>query len=78
VESRGAEDTLTKRFAISVAWDDYGHPIGCVPALGDCMATGRDMEEMLDQLEEEVKLRLIDRGETSADIELVGGDIWIV
>jgi predicted RNase H-like HicB family nuclease len=69
---------MTQRFAISVDWDDYGHPIGNVPALDDCTATGRDMEEMLDRLEEEVRLQLIDRGEIGGDIELVGYDIWIV
>ena len=69
---------MTQRFAISVAWDDHGHPIGSVPALDDCTATGRDMEEMLDRLEEEVKVQLIGRGETGGDIELVGYDIWMI
>lgn len=69
---------MTQRFAISVVWDNYGHLIGSVPALDDCTATGRDMEEMLDLLEEEVKLQLIDRGEVGGDIELVGYDIWTI
>jgi uncharacterized protein (UPF0335 family) len=37
-----------------------------------------DMAEMLERLEEEVKLQLTDRGEIGGDIELVGYDIRIV
>jgi len=37
-----------------------------------------DMEEMLERLEEEVKLQLTERGEIDGDIELVGYDIRIV
>ncbi len=69
---------MTQRFAISVARDDYGHLTGSVPALDGCAASGRDMDEMLERLEEEVKLQLTDRGEIDGDIELVGYDIRIV
>ena len=69
---------MTQRFSISVALDDDGHLTGSVPALDGCAATGMDMEEMLERLEEEVKLQLIDRGEMGGDIELVGYDVWIV
>ena len=69
---------MTQRFSISVARDDDGHLRGSVPALDGCAATGMDMAEMLERLEEEVKLQLTDRGETDGDIELVGYDIRIV
>lgn len=69
---------MTQRFAISVARDDCGHLTGSVPALDGCAASGRDMDEMLERLEEEVKLQLTDRGEIDGDIELVGYDIRIV
>ena len=68
---------MTQRFAVSIARDDHGHLIGSVPALDGCTATGRDMEEILERLEDEVKLHLIGRGEMSGDIELVGYDTWI-
>lgn len=69
---------MTQRFSISVARDDNGHLTGSVPALDGCAATGMDMDEMLERLEEEVKLQLTDRGEVDGDIELVGYDIRIV
>ena len=67
---------MTQRFAIAVDFDDYGRPIGTVPALDDCVATGRDMEEMLERLEEEVRVCLVSVGQLDDDIELVGYDIW--
>ncbi len=69
---------MTQRFAISVARDDDGQLTGSVPALDGCAATGMDMDEMLERLEEEVKLQLTGRGEMDGDIELVGYDIRIV
>ena len=68
---------MTQRFAISVARDDYGRLTGIVPALDDCKATGKDMEEMLERLEEEVQLQL-GRDEMGGDIELVGYDTCTV
>lgn len=68
---------MAHRFAVSVDWNDYGWPVGSVPSLDDCVATGIDMEEMLDRLEEEVRSRLIAMGESEdVEIELVGYDIW--
>ncbi len=68
---------MTHRFAVSVDWNDYGWPVGSVPSLDDCAATGIDMEQMLDKLEEEVRTRLIARGEPGdVEIELVGYDLW--
>jgi len=68
---------VTHRFAVSVDWNDYGWPVGCVPSLDDCVATGIDMEDMLDKLEGEVRARLIALGEAEdVDIELVGYDLW--
>jgi len=67
---------LTQRFAISVVHDDCGRPVGSVPSLDDCVVTGSDMEQMLDLLEEEVRVRLISKGEAADDIELVGYDAW--
>lgn len=70
---------MAHRFAVSVDWNDYGWPVGTVPSLDNCAATGRDMEEMLDKLEEEVRLRLIGLGEPGdVDIELVGYDLWTI
>ena len=69
---------MTQRFAISVALNDDGRLTGSVPALDGCAATGMDVEEMLERLEEEVKLQLTERGEIDGDIELVGYDIRIV
>ena len=70
---------MAHRFAVSVDWNDYGWPVGTVPSLDNCAATGRDMEEMLDKLEEEVRLRLIALGESGdVDIELVGYDLWTI
>jgi len=70
---------VTHRFAVSVDWNDYGWPVGFVPALDDCVATGIDMEDMLDKLEEEVRARLIALGEAEdVDIELVGYDLWAI
>ena len=67
------------RFAVSVDWNDYGWPVGTIPSLDNCAATGRDMEEMLDNLEEEVRARLIALGESGdAEIELVGYDVWTI
>jgi len=44
-----------------------------ISSLGNCAATGRDMEEMLDKLEEEVRSVLASRGEPEdAEIEFVG------
>ena len=70
---------MAHRFAIAVDWDDYGRPVGSVPSLDDCVATGRDME-MLDNLEEEVRMHLIrSLGESGdVDIEFVGYDIWTI
>lgn len=68
---------MAHRFAVSVDWNDYGWPVGIVPSLGNCAATGRDMEEMLDKLEEEVRAILVARGESEdVDIELVGYDLF--
>ncbi|TFH35974.1 MAG: hypothetical protein E4G93_02875 [Dehalococcoidia bacterium] len=70
---------MAHRFAIAVDWNDYGRPVGSVPSLDDCVATGRDMEEMLDKLEEEVRMRLGSLGESGdVDIEFVGYDIWTI
>jgi predicted RNase H-like HicB family nuclease len=68
---------MTQRFAIRVDYDEYGRPIGSVPALDDCAATGRDMEEMLDRLEDEVRMYLESVGQLDDDdIEFVGYDPW--
>ncbi|MFC2008482.1 type II toxin-antitoxin system HicB family antitoxin [Chloroflexota bacterium] len=68
---------MTLRFAIAVGFDEHGRPIGAVPALDDCVATGRDMEEMLDRLQEEVRVYLVSAGQLNDDdIELVGYDVW--
>jgi hypothetical protein len=70
---------VAHRFAVSVDWDNDGHPVGTIPSLDDCEATGTDMEDMLDKLEEEVRSRLGGLGEPEdADIELVGYDIWAI
>lgn len=70
---------MAHRFAVTVDWDVYGRPVGTVPSLDDCEATGSDMEEMLDRLEEEVRSRLGGLGEPKdSDIELVGHDIWAI
>ena len=69
---------MAHRFAVTVDWDYYGHPVGTVPSL-DCEATGNDMEDMLERLEEEVRSRLGGLGESEdVDIELVGYDIWAI
>jgi len=68
---------MTQRFTITVEYDDRGRPIGAVPGLADCVATGRDMEEMLDKLEEEIRVYLVSVGRLDdEDIELVGYGIW--
>jgi len=68
---------MTQQFAITVEYDDYGRPIGTVPGLDDCVAIGRDIEEMLDRLEGEVRVYLVSAGYGGDDdIELVGYDIW--
>lgn len=67
------------RFAVSLDWNDYGWPVGSVPALDDCAATGIDMADMLDKLEDEVRARLVAQGEPEdVDIELVGYDLWSI
>ncbi len=62
-------------FSIGFDWDEQGRLTGSVRSLRDCSATGNDLEEMLDRLEEEVRSRL-HPGEESAEmeIELVGYD----
>jgi len=68
---------MTQRFSITVEYDEHGRPIGAVPGLDDCVATGRDIEEMLDNLEEEVRVYLVSVGYgEDADIELIGHDVW--
>ena len=68
---------MAHRFAVAVDWDEHGRPVGSVPSLDDCVATGSDMEDMLDKLEEEVRVRVSDLGEPEdSEIELVGYDIW--
>jgi predicted RNase H-like HicB family nuclease len=68
---------VAHQFAVSVDWNDYGWPVGTVPSLDNCAATGRDMEEMLDNLEEEVRVRLVALGQpVDVEIELVGYDLW--
>lgn len=68
---------MTQRFAIAVDYDEYGRPIGSVPSLDDCVATGRDMEEMLERLEDEVRSYLVSMGQLEDDdIEFVGYDLW--
>lgn len=70
---------MAHRFAVSIDWNDYGWPVGTVPALDSCAATGRDMEEMLDNLEEEVRVRLIALGQPEdVEVELVGYDLWSI
>ena len=70
---------MAHRFTVAVDLNDYGWPVGSVPSLDDCVATGRDMEEMLDNLEAEVRTRLIAMGEPEdVDFELVGYDVWTV
>ena len=70
---------MTQRFAITVDYDEFGRPVGTVPGLDDCVATGRDIEEMLENLEEEVRVYLVSAGYGEDDeIELVGYDIWAV
>jgi predicted RNase H-like HicB family nuclease len=70
---------VTHRFAVSVDWNDYGWPVGSVPALDDCVAVGIDMEDMLDKLEEEVRTRLVALGEAEdVEIEFVGYDLWTI
>lgn len=68
---------MAHRFTVSVDWNDYGWPVGMISSLGNCAATGRDMEEMLDKLEEEVRSVLVSRGEPEdAEIEFVGLDVF--
>ncbi len=70
---------MTQRFAVVVNFDEHGRPIGTVPTLDDCAATGGDMEEMLERLEEEVRYQLLSSGQLDdedEDIELVGYDSW--
>lgn len=67
---------MTQRFAIAIDYDEYGRPIGSVPSLDNCVATGRDMEEMLERLEEEVRTYLVSVGQLEDDIEFVGYDPW--
>ncbi|MBN1857009.1 MAG: hypothetical protein JW846_08665 [Dehalococcoidia bacterium] len=67
---------MSQRFAISVVHDDCGRPVGSVPSLNGCVVVASNMEEMLDLLEEEVRTRLIARGEMADEIELVGYDAW--
>jgi len=70
---------VAHRFAISVDWNDYGWPVGTVPSLDDCAASGIDMEQMLENLEEEVRARLVAMGELEdVDIEFVGYDVWTI
>ena len=67
---------MAYRFAVSIDWNDYGWPVGIIMSLNGCAATGRDMAEMLDKLEDEVRALLIARGEsTDVEIELVGHDL---
>ncbi len=68
---------MAHRFAVAVDWDEHGRLMGSVPSLDDCVATGADMEDMLDKLEEEVRSRLNEQGEPGdSDIEFVGFDLW--
>jgi predicted RNase H-like HicB family nuclease len=70
---------VTHRFAVSVDWNDDGWPVGVVPSLDDCVATGIDMEDMLEKLEDEVRTHLVALGEAEdVDIELVGYDLWVI
>ncbi len=66
---------MVRRFSFDVDWDEYGGISGFVPSLHDCSATGNDLEDMLDKLEEEVRKRLLACGQSAEDeIELLGCD----
>lgn len=63
---------MVHRFSIGFDWDEHGQITGTIPSLQDCSATGNDLEEMLDKLEEEARKTLAAHGESSeSEIELV-------
>ncbi len=60
---------MVHRYPIGVGLDEQGRITGSVSSLQGCRATGYDLEEMLDRLDDEVRRRL-HSGEEPVDVEI--------
>ncbi len=67
---------MVHRYSIGVGLDEQGRITGSVSIVQGCSATGHDLEEMLDRLDDEVRRRLHSGDDLmDVDIELVGYDL---